>query len=162
MNETSVSREIKIREKILSAIISYIEQHGYPPTVREISDMVGLKSTSSTQSHLIRMKADGMIETDAPEFSTRAIRVPGYVFTKTIQHEDDWIPCDEEMPENMVEVLVTFEYFRYGHYNRLYRTIGISYTCDGKWSGFVNGSSGWRDLTIFAWKPLPKPYKEEP
>ena len=86
MNETSVSRGIKIRERILAAIISYIEQHGYPPTVREISDMVGLKSTSSTQSHLIRMKADGMIETDAPEFSTRAIRVPGYKFVKEEMH----------------------------------------------------------------------------
>lgn len=82
MNDTSLSHGIKVREKILAAIISYIEEHGYPPTVREISDMVGLKSTSSTQSHLIRMKADGMIETDAPDYSTRAIRVPGFKFVK--------------------------------------------------------------------------------
>ena len=82
MNETTAVHGRKVRERILDAIISYIEEHGYPPTVREISDMVGLKSTSSTQSHLIRMKADGMIETDAPEFSTRAIRVPGYKFVK--------------------------------------------------------------------------------
>lgn len=80
MNETSASRGIKIREKILAAIISYIEQHGYPPTVREISDMVGLKSTSSTQSHLKKMEIEGMIETDAPDSSPRAIRVPGYKF----------------------------------------------------------------------------------
>lgn len=86
MNEAQLSHGIKVRKKILDAIISYIEQHGYPPTVREISDMVGLKSTSSTQSHLIRMKADGMIETDAPEFSTRAIRVPGYRFVKEDIH----------------------------------------------------------------------------
>jgi repressor LexA len=82
VNETTAVHGRKVRERILDAIISYIEEHGYPPTVREISDMVGLKSTSSTQSHLIRMKADGMIETDAPEFSTRAIRVPGYKFVK--------------------------------------------------------------------------------
>lgn len=31
----------------------------------------------------------------------------------------------------------------------------------GEWSEFVNGSSGWRDLRIIAWQPLPEPYREE-
>lgn len=30
---------------------------------------------------------------------------------------------------------------------------------NGKWSGFVNGSSGWTQLKIIAWQPLPEPYK---
>lgn len=82
MDITTKQHGEKTRERILAAIISYIEKHGYPPTVREISDIVGLKSTSSTQSHLKRMLIKGMIETDAPESSPRAIRVPGYKFTK--------------------------------------------------------------------------------
>lgn len=82
MNETTAEYGRKVRERILEAIISYTEKHGYPPTVREISDMVGLKSTSSTQSHLKRMAIEGMIETDAPDSSPRAIRVPGYKFVK--------------------------------------------------------------------------------
>nr|DAN83921.1 MAG TPA: LexA DNA binding domain [Caudoviricetes sp.] len=39
----------EVRKKIKKAIIWYIEQHGYAPTVREIGEMVGLSSTSSVQ-----------------------------------------------------------------------------------------------------------------
>lgn len=73
-----------------------------------------------------------------------------------------WIMCSERLPENdMEEVLVWFEYFRYGEYNCLYRTIGTSHTYRGGWSGFVNGTSGWRDLRVIAWMPLPKPPEED-
>lgn len=75
-------------------------------------------------------------------------------------YNSSWIPCDDRLPEDDVDVLVCFEYFRYGRYNRLFRTIGISFTYNGKWSGFVNGTSGWDQLTIFAWMPLPKLYKQ--
>lgn len=71
---------------------------------------------------------------------------------------DLWIPCSERLPENGIDILVCFEYFRYGHYNRLFKTIGISYVYNGEWSGFINGSSGWRDFNILAWQPLPELY----
>lgn len=72
-----------MREQILSVIIDYIKMHGYPPTVREIGDKVGLHSTSSVHHYLREMLEDGTLETDA-EISgmSRAIRVPGYVFVK--------------------------------------------------------------------------------
>lgn len=72
----------EVRKKILEAIVEYIRKHGYPPSVREIGDAVGLKSTSSVQSHLKRMKEEGTLETDAGFSSPRAIRVPGYTFVK--------------------------------------------------------------------------------
>lgn len=72
-----------MREKILKVIISYIEEHQYPPTIREIGQMVGLSSTSSVHSHLNLMVLKGMLETDEDSFSNpRAIRVPGYKFVK--------------------------------------------------------------------------------
>lgn len=69
-----------------------------------------------------------------------------------------WISCEDRLPKDHVKVLVWFEYFRFGTYNRLFQTIGISYMHNGKWSGFVNGESGWTQLKIIAWQPLPEPY----
>lgn len=76
--EKNVQNQILIKEKI----ISYIEEHGYAPTVREICEMTNLKSTSSVQSYLCKMFEAGEIETDAKIGSSRAIRIPGYKFVK--------------------------------------------------------------------------------
>ncbi|MDO5540585.1 MAG: hypothetical protein Q4F83_11035 [Eubacteriales bacterium] len=81
MNDTSTKCGAEKREQILQYIIAYISQHGYPPTLREIGKGVGLKSTSSVQSHLNWMFACGTLETDAAG-SPRAIRVPGYGFIR--------------------------------------------------------------------------------
>ena len=75
-------------------------------------------------------------------------------------HNNGWISCSERLPEEGEDVLVWFEYFRYGEYNGLYQTTGIGYVWKGDWSGFVNGSSGWHQLRIIAWQPLPPAYKE--
>ena len=73
-----------------------------------------------------------------------------------------WIYCGDgkNLPEDGVDVLVWFEYFRYGEYDRLFQTKGISFTHNGKWSGFVNGQSGWNQLSIIAWQPMPEDYHE--
>lgn len=70
------------REKILDAIIAYIQEHGYPPTIEEIGQAVGLKSKATTHHHLNVLLEEGKLETDAPG-APRAIRVPGYRFEKT-------------------------------------------------------------------------------
>lgn len=66
----------------MRSVTSYIEEHGYAPTVREICEMTNLKSTSSVQSYLCKMFEAGEIETDAKIGSSRAIRIPGYKFVK--------------------------------------------------------------------------------
>ena len=78
---------------------------------------------------------------------------------KALDHR--WIPVSESLPEDFENVLVWYEYFRYGDYNKLFQTCGFSYVYEGHWSGFVNGSNGWKDLRIIAWMPLPEPYKGE-
>lgn len=73
-----------------------------------------------------------------------------------------WTPCNKRLPEDGVDVLVWFEYFRYGDYNCMQKSYGISYAFDGSWSGFVNGSTGWRQMKILYWMPLPEsPESEE-
>ena len=71
-----------------------------------------------------------------------------------------WIPVSERLPDDMQRVLIWFEYYRYGDYNCMYQTYGFGYVCDGKWSPFINGKTGWQDARIIAWMPLPEPYKE--
>ncbi len=63
------------RKKILEAIVGFILDRGYPPTIREIGCMVGLKSTSSVSSHLEIMRSQGMII--MKDASPRSIVVPG-------------------------------------------------------------------------------------
>lgn len=55
---------IKRREAILLCIKKNIEDHGYPPTVREIADKVGLSSTSTVHGHLDRLEKEGYIKRD--------------------------------------------------------------------------------------------------
>lgn len=75
--------------------------------------------------------------------------------------EGKWIPVSERLPEDMQRVLIWYEYYRYGDFNCMYQTYGFGYVCDGKWSPFINGETGWQDYRIIAWQPLPEPYKEE-
>ena len=65
-----------------------------------------------------------------------------------------WIPADERLPEEGEKVLVWYEYFRYGEYNRMYETYGISWQYDGYWSGDVSGTKA----KCIAWQPLPESY----
>ena len=59
-------------------ILAYIEkatlQKGYPPSVREICDATGLKSTSTVHGHLIRLEKKGLLYRDS--MNPRAISVP--------------------------------------------------------------------------------------
>ena len=80
-NETMTVRGKEMRRQILDRIVSYIQEHGYPPTTREIGDMVCLDSTSSVYNHLQRMRGEGMI--DFLDGQPRTITVPGYKYIKT-------------------------------------------------------------------------------
>lgn len=78
----------------------------------------------------------------------------------TIATEPHWIPVTERLPEEYADVLVQFEYYRYGDYNCMYTTHGIGTYFKKYNSWMINHETGWRDLRVFAWMPLPEPYEE--
>ena len=77
-----IQQGIITRQKMLDFIIAYIDEHGYPPTVREIGAGMNLKSTSSVHRQLLKMQDEGIIESDEGFSVSRAIRVVGYKFVK--------------------------------------------------------------------------------
>jgi repressor LexA len=60
------------RQDILDCIVRHTEEHGYPPTVREIGLEVGLTSSSSVHFHLRALEQAGLLQRAAS--LTRAIR----------------------------------------------------------------------------------------
>lgn len=61
------------RLKVLTAIKEYIERERISPTVRELSEIVGLKSTSSIHRHIDVLEKEGYIS--RIKESPRSIRV---------------------------------------------------------------------------------------
>ena len=61
------------RQRILDCIARTVEERGYPPSVREIADAVGLASTSAVHHHLLALERDGLLERGTN--SSRALRV---------------------------------------------------------------------------------------
>lgn len=55
----------KMQQKIYDYIVSCIQDQGYPPSVREIGEAVGLKSPSTVHFHLKHLEEAGVIEKGA-------------------------------------------------------------------------------------------------
>ena len=52
------------QQTIVDYIRAHVRQHGYPPSVREIGEAVGLRSSSTVHGHLARLEARGYLRRD--------------------------------------------------------------------------------------------------
>ena len=68
MNELSAKQK-----QILEYMKQEVREKGYPPSVREICEAVGLKSTSTVHGHLSRLEKKGLIRRDPTK--PRAIEI---------------------------------------------------------------------------------------
>ena len=50
------------QEIVLDIVKGYIQEHGYSPTVRELCEILGLKSPATVHFHLKRLKKKGYID----------------------------------------------------------------------------------------------------
>ena len=54
----------KGQQEIWEFLAQYVDAHGYPPTVREIGEQVGLASPSTVHAHLANLERAGLIKRD--------------------------------------------------------------------------------------------------
>src|SRR5205807_6438925 len=52
------------QQEIWKFLTDYVDEHGYPPTVREIGQAVGLASPSTVHAHLANLERAGLIKRD--------------------------------------------------------------------------------------------------
>jgi repressor LexA len=52
------------QQEIWNFLVEYVDGHGYPPTVREIGEQVGLASPSTVHAHLANLERAGLLRRD--------------------------------------------------------------------------------------------------
>lgn len=69
----------KLTEKqrsILEYLVQYSDQHGYPPSIREIGAIFGIKSLRGVTVHLVALEKKGFIKRESTSRSIKVLRVP--------------------------------------------------------------------------------------
>lgn len=68
------TRSVTVRQQVVyDCLCDFIATHEYPPTVRELCDLVGCASPSTVQAHLEQLQAAGLISRDPTK--ARALKV---------------------------------------------------------------------------------------
>ncbi|MDE5654511.1 MAG: transcriptional repressor LexA [Clostridia bacterium] len=97
--------------KTLEFIKDFLDKNGYPPTVREICNNVGFKSTASAQYYLDKLEEQGEIRKG--DNKNRAIEIVNKTFTTSIKDNiksvsndivDDSLLVSQEMFTNLVTI----------------------------------------------------------
>ena len=63
------------QQEIWNFLVQYVDAHGYPPTVREIGEAVGLASPSTVHAHLANLERAGLLRRDPAK--PRALELTG-------------------------------------------------------------------------------------
>jgi len=63
------------QQEIWNYLVEYVDRHGYPPTVREIGEAVGLASPSTVHAHLANLERAGFLRRDPTK--PRALELTG-------------------------------------------------------------------------------------
>jgi repressor LexA len=77
------------QRKVLEVIRDAVERRGYPPSMREIGDAVGLTSTSSVSHQLITLEKKGYLRRDPNRPRAVEVRLPQGVAPGAIVDEAD-------------------------------------------------------------------------
>ena len=100
--------------EIYEYILQFTKAHGYPPSVREISAAVNLKSPSTVHFHMKKLEAEGYIR--KADGKTRAISLPREAIAEELDPHADRVPLvgsvaagSPILAEENVEEYLTFD-----------------------------------------------------
>lgn len=79
----------KRQEQTLDFIRHSIEERGYPPTLREIGEHMGIRSTNGVNDHLRALERKGYLRRE--DMKSRALRLVEGEASKTTANEEDLI-----------------------------------------------------------------------
>jgi repressor LexA len=82
------------QRKVLQVIRESVQRRGYPPSMREIGEAVGLTSTSSVSYQLSTLQNKGYLRRDAGRPRTVEVRLPGHKSIRPEPGFDDEVPMD--------------------------------------------------------------------
>jgi repressor LexA len=74
------------QQEIWDFLVDYVDRHGYPPTVREIGDAVGLASPSTVHAHLANLERAGLLKRDPTK--PRALELSGRGRRESATHDE--------------------------------------------------------------------------
>jgi repressor LexA len=84
------------QRKVLQVIRDSVQKRGYPPSMREIGEAVGLTSTSSVSYQLSTLQNKGYLRRDAGRPRTVEVRLPGH---PAVRPDSDVV--DDDMPNDI-------------------------------------------------------------
>src|SRR5499427_7074070 len=77
------------QRKVLQVIRDSVQRRGYPPSMREIGEAVGLTSTSSVSYQLSTLKSKGYLHRDVGRPRTVEVRLPGHPAIRPEQSREE-------------------------------------------------------------------------
>ncbi len=82
------------QRKVLQVIRDSVQRRGYPPSMREIGEAVGLTSTSSVSYQLSTLQSKGYLRRDAGRPRTVEVRLPGHPAIRPEAAADEDVPMN--------------------------------------------------------------------
>ena len=82
-----MAKKNTMQERIYEYIAQFVEDNGYPPSVREIGEAMGLKSPSTVHFHLKNMEERGLTNKGAGK--GRAVSLVGKPSVGTVSHQEE-------------------------------------------------------------------------
>ena len=88
------------QQQIWNYLVEYVDGHGYPPTVREIGEEVGLASPSTVHAHLANLERAGLLRLDPTK--PRALELIGR--ERAVALEDEGSVAAQTAPADAVRL----------------------------------------------------------